>query len=50
MGFSERFTQCSDVDGTEALFHFLDGLSPQLQALVRMQEPNDLQSAMQIAE
>ena len=28
VGFSERFTQCSDVDGAEALFRFLDGLSP----------------------
>ena len=28
VGFSECFTQCSDVDGAEALFQFLDGLSP----------------------
>ena len=48
--FSERFTQCSDVDGAEALFCFLYGLSPQLQAFVPMQKPNDLQFAMQIAE
>ena len=32
------------------LFCFLDGLSPQLQAFVRMQRPHDLQNAMQIAE
>ena len=28
VGFSEHFTHCSDVDGAEALFCFLDGLSP----------------------
>ena len=28
VGFSESFTQCSDVDGAEALFRFLDSLSP----------------------
>ena len=50
VGFSERLTQCSDVDGAEALFRFLDGLSPQLQAIVCMQRPCDLQDAMQIAE
>ena len=50
VGFFERFTQCSDIDGTEALFRFLDSLSPQLQAFVRMQRPRDLQDAMQIAE
>ena len=49
VGFSEHFTQCSDVDGAEALFQFLDSLSPQLQAFVRMQKPNDLQDAMQMA-
>ena len=30
IGFSERFTQCSDIDGAEVLFHFLDSLLPQL--------------------
>ena len=50
VGFSEWYTQCSNVDEAEALFSFLDGLSRQLQAFVRMQKPNDLQSAMQIAE
>ena len=50
VGFSEHFTQCSEVDGAEVLFCFLDGLSPQLQAFVRMQRPCDLQDAMQTAE
>ena len=50
VGFSERFTQCSDIDGAEELFHFLDGLSSQLQAFVCMQRPCDLQDTMQIAE
>ena len=50
VGFSEQYTQCSEIDGAEALFCFLDGLSPQLQAFVHMQRPNDLQAAMQIAE
>ena len=36
VGFSEQFTRCSDVDSTEAPFHFLDGLSPQLQTFIRM--------------
>ena len=26
VGFSEGFTQCSDIDGAEVLFHFLGGL------------------------
>ena len=26
VGFSERYTACSDVDASEALFHFLNGL------------------------
>ena len=46
VGFSEYYTQCSDINDTEALFCFLDGLSPQLQAFVCMQRPNDLQAAM----
>ena len=50
VGFSERYTQCSDIDGAEALFCFLDGLLPQLPAFVHMQRPNNLQAAMQIAE
>ena len=50
VGFCEGYTQSSDIDGTEVLFHFFDGLSPQLQAFVHMQKPNNLQSAMQIAE
>ena len=29
-GFAERFTQCVDVDDAEAMFRFLDGLSPQI--------------------
>ena len=35
-GFSQWFTQCSDVNGAEVLFCFLDSLSPQLQAFVYM--------------
>ena len=50
IGFSECYTQFSEVDGAEALFCFLDGLSPQLLAFVRMQRPYDLQAVMQIAE
>ena len=26
VGFSERYTDCADVDANEALFRFLDGL------------------------
>ena len=26
MHFSERYTQCSDVDSAEAMFRFIDGL------------------------
>ena len=50
VSFSERFPQFSDVDGAEALFHFFDGLSPELQTFVRMQRPHVLQDAMQIAK
>ena len=50
IGFSECCTQCSDVGGTEVLFSFLDGLSPQLHAFICMQKPNNLQSALQIGE
>ena len=50
MGFSERYTACSDVDEAEALFRFLDGLQPALQAWVRTQKPTTLQEAMQAAE
>ena len=28
MQFSEKYTQCSDVDSTEAMFQFVDGLQP----------------------
>ena len=28
MYFSEKYTQCSDVDSTEAMFRFIDGLQP----------------------
>lgn len=50
VGFSERYTACSDVDEAEALFRFLDGLQPALQAWVRTQKPTTLQEAMQSAE
>ena len=32
--FSERYTQCVDVNDAEALFHFLDGLQGDIQAWV----------------
>ena len=35
VGFSERYTQCVDVNEAEALFHFLDGLQGDIQAWVR---------------
>ena len=50
MGFSERFTQCSDVDDAEAIFRFIDGLQGNIQAWVCTQKPADLQLAMQMAE
>ena len=34
-GFSERYTQCVDVNDAEALFRFLDGLQGEVQAWVR---------------
>ena len=50
MGFSEWYTQCTDVNEAEAMFRFVDGLSANVQAWVRTQKPVDLQSAMQMAE
>ena len=50
MGFSERYTQCTNVNEAEAMFWFVDGLSANVQAWVRTQKPVDLQSAMQMAE
>ena len=50
MGFSERYSQCTDVNEAEAMFRFVDGLSANVQAWVRTQKPVDLQSAMQMAE
>ena len=46
MQFSERYTQCSNVESAEAMFWFIDGLQPSVQAWVRTQQPVDLQSAM----
>ena len=46
MAFSEKYTQCSDVDAAEAMFRFIDGLQPSVQAWVRTQRPVDLQAAM----
>ena len=34
IGFSERYTQCVDVNEAEALFWFLDGLQGDIQAWV----------------
>ena len=34
VGFSERYTQCVDVNEAEALFWFLDGLQGDIQAWV----------------
>ena len=28
MSFSEKYTQCSDVDSTKAMFQFIDGFQP----------------------
>ena len=50
MGFSERYTQCNDVNEAGAMFCFVDGLSANVQAWVRIQKPVDLHSAMQMAE
>ena len=35
IGFSAWYTQCVDVNDTEALFHFLDDLQGDIQAWVR---------------
>ena len=50
IGFSEWYTQCTDVNDMEALLWFVDGLYANIQAWVHTQKPVDLQSAMQIAE
>ena len=50
VGFSERFTQCRDIDDAEALFRFIDNLQGNIQAWVHTQKPADLQSAMQLAK
>ena len=50
VGFSERYTQCIDVNEAEALFHFVDGLSANIQAWAHTQKPINLQSAMQMGE
>ena len=50
MGFSEWYTQCTNVNEAEAIFQLVDGLSANVQAWVRTQKPIDLQSAMQMAE
>ena len=36
VGFSERYTQCVDVNEAAGLFCFLDGLQGDIQASVRM--------------
>ena len=46
MQFSEKYTYCSDVDSVDAMFQFINGLQPSVQAWVRTQQPIDLQSAM----
>ena len=50
VGFSECYTQCTDVNEAEAMFWFIDGLSANVQAWVHTQKPVDLQSAMKMAE
>ena len=50
VGFSERYTQCTDKNNAEALLQFVDGLPANIQAWVHTQKPVDLQSAMQMAE
>ena len=35
IGFSERYTQCVEVNNGEALLHFLDGLQGDIEAWVR---------------
>ena len=50
MGFSERYTQFTNMNEAGAMFWFVDGLSANVQAWVRTQKPVDLQSAMQMAE
>ena len=50
VGFSEWYTQCTDINDAEALLWFVNGLSANIQAWVRTQKPVDLQSAMQIFE
>ena len=42
VGFYNYFTQCVDVNEVEALLHFLDGLSGDIQALFHTQKPMDL--------
>ena len=46
MQFFEKYTQCSNVDSTQAMFWFIDGLQLSVLAWVRAQQPIDLQSVM----
>ena len=46
MQFSEKYTQCSDVYSTEAMFQFINGLQLSVQAWICTLQPVDLQSAM----
>ena len=50
VGFSEWYTQWTDVNDVGVLFHFVDGLSANIQAWVHTHKPVYLQSAMQMAE
>ena len=50
MGFSEWYTQCTNVNEAEAMFQFVDDLTANIQACVRTQKPVNLQSAMLMAE
>lgn len=49
-GFLQKLTECTDVDENEALYHFLEGLKPEVQWWVRNSKPRDLAAATQAAE
>ena len=50
MGFLQRLNECTNVDGNEVLYCFVEGLKPEIQCWVRNAKPSDLADATQTAE
>ena len=46
----QYLNRCSDVKETEVIFRFIEGLLPEVEYYIQLQQPETLQQMVQVAE